>query len=340
MIGGEDNLKEIISLIQNKKVLFITTKNLDYIRISQECNLLEETAKKYDTIGSYSKNYPKRILKVWFSLLFKSVKEYDIIFVGFMPQLVLPLFKWKFKNKILLIDFFISIFDTLVDDRKKVKEGTSKAKLLKKIDRSTLRTANYVITDTRAHGRYFSKEFGVENRKVKVWYLEADTKYYRPMNTERPDYLKDKFVVLYFGSILPVQGVEIILETTTLLEQREDIHFLIIGPISKKIDRPETKNVTYIDWLPQEQLAQYISLSDLCLAGHFSDKIGKANRTIPGKVYIYLAMKKKVVLGDSEANRELFDEIFRQDVVYVKRGDAHALADKIVFEKEKKYNAL
>lgn len=340
MIGEEDNLKEIISVIQNKKVLFITTKNLDYIRVSQECNLLERIAKRYDIIGSYSKNYPKRILKVWFGLFFKSVKEYDIIFVGFMPQLVLPLFKWKFKNKILLIDFFISIYDTLVDDREKVKKGTSRAKLLKRIDESTLRAADYVITDTRAHGEYFSSEFGVKADKIKVWYLKADTKYYHPMNTEKPDYLKNKFVVLYFGSILPVQGVEIILETISLLAPREDIHFLIIGPINKKIDRPDTKNVTYIDWLPQEQLAKYISFSDLCLAGHFSDKIGKANRTIPGKVYIYLAMKKKVVLGDSKANRELFDETFRHDIVYVKRGDAHILADKIIFEKEKTDNVL
>lgn len=334
----QDNLEDIISLIQNKRVLFITTKNLDYIRINQECNILKKNAKEYDIIGMSSKSYPKRVLKVWINLFFKSVEEYDVVFIGFMPQLVLPLFRWKFKNKTILIDFFISIFDTLVDDRKRVKAGTLGAKLLKRIDKLTLANADYVIADTRAHSRYFTEEFEVENNKMKVWYLEADTQYYHPMKVKRPDYLKNKFVVLYFGSILPVQGVEVIMETILLLNPKKDIHFLIIGPVNKKIEKSTTQNTTYIDWLSQEQLAQYISFADICLAGHFSDKIGKANRTIPGKVYIYLAMNKKVILGNSEANKELFNESLRQDIVYVERGDAHDLAEKIIFEKEKKDN--
>lgn len=332
---SRDSLSEIISLVQNKKVLFITTKNLDYIRINQEYNLLKKYAKECDVIGINSRSYPKRILNVCARVLFKPIKCYDIIFIGFMPQLVVPLFKWKFRDKVVLIDFFISIYDTLVDDRKKVRDGGICSNILKRIDKSTLMAAAHVIVDTAAHGEYFVEEFGVEYDKIKVWYLEADTTLYYPRIVKRPDYLEGKFIVLYFGSILPVQGIEVIMNAITRLSHEKDIHFVIVGPIKKGINKTLAENVTYINWLPQEQLAKYISFADLCLAGHFSNTVGKANRTIPGKVYIYLAMKKKIILGDSQANHELFDESNRNDIIYVERGNADALAYAIMLEKEK-----
>ena len=35
----------MIDLVKNKKVLFITTKNLDYIRNSQEINIIKKNSK-------------------------------------------------------------------------------------------------------------------------------------------------------------------------------------------------------------------------------------------------------------------------------------------------------
>ena len=96
---------------------------------------------------------------------------------------------------------------------------------------------------------------------------------------------------------------------------------------------PVSDNIAYIDWLPQEQLAQYIGQADLCLAGHFHAEIAKAKRTIPGKAYIYKAMKKPMILGDNPANRELFHQ--NADTVFVEMGSAKALADAILaFYKE------
>ena len=42
----EDNLNDIVALIRDKRVLYITTKNLDYIRVCQECNMLKDNASK------------------------------------------------------------------------------------------------------------------------------------------------------------------------------------------------------------------------------------------------------------------------------------------------------
>ena len=105
--------------LRNKKILFITTKNLDYLRNTQEIRQLKEKTDFLSVIGTKEKSYPVRLLKVYWKILTTSCKRYDAVFVGFAPQLVVPLFKWKFRKNKLYIDFFISMYDTLAFDRKK-----------------------------------------------------------------------------------------------------------------------------------------------------------------------------------------------------------------------------
>ena len=95
--------------LKNKKILFITTKNLDYLRNTQEIRQLKGKTDFLSVIGSKDKSYPKRLLKVYWKLLWTSCKKYDVVFVGFAPQLVVPFFKWKFGKNRLYIDFFISM---------------------------------------------------------------------------------------------------------------------------------------------------------------------------------------------------------------------------------------
>ena len=135
----------------------------------------------------------------------------------------------------------------------------------------------------------------------------------------------------YFGSILPLQGIDTVLDAFRLLDNYSNLYFICIGPIQDdklSTPRPVSASIRYIDWLPQEELARYIAMADLCLAGHFNGTIGKARRTIPGKAYIYQAMKKPMILGDNAANHELFQE--SKDIIFVKMGNSHALANGII----------
>ena len=86
--------------------------------------------------------------------------------------------------------------------------------------------------------------------------------------------------------------------------------------------------MTYADWVSQERLAELIAMADLCLAGHFNGQIMKAKRTIPGKAYIYEAMEKPMILGDSPANHERYKE-GQPGIYFVPMGDAEILAKKI-----------
>lgn len=315
-----------------KKAVFITTKNLDYLRNVQEIEKLKE---KYDVtiIGFLDRSYFKRIVKIFLRLLVFSFKDADVVFVGFAPQLIIPFWRWKFKKKYTVIDFFISLYDTMVFDRAVFKKNSLAARILKKIDEITISGVDHIIADTKTHSKYFTEEFGADPEKMEVLYLHADESIYYPRKTEKPESYKNKFVVLYFGSVLPLQGIDIILKAANHFRNDEGIIFEIIGPIGEKYHKPENGNIVYYPWLKQEKLAEHIAYADLCLAGHFNARIMKAKRTIPGKAYIYRAMGKDMILGDNPANYELFDE--RQKGIYfVEMGNAEALAAKIEYVKK------
>jgi glycosyltransferase involved in cell wall biosynthesis len=307
-----------------RKILFITTKNIDYIRNTQEINIIKGKTSAYKIIGSNSKSYLKRLLHVYTKLIFTNVSDYDVAFVGFAPQLIIPLFWHQLRNMYIVEDFFVSIYDTFCCDRKYFKPAGITGKFLHHIDERTINAASLCICDTNAHGDYFANEFHADKSRMRTLYLEADTSIYHPMNVPKPDKYGGKFLVCYFGSILPLQGVDVILDAFKMLQNEENITLLCIGPLKY---RPHLSNVDYIDWLPQEELARCISYCDLCLAGHFNNKIDKARRTIPGKAYIYQAMKKPMILGDNPANRELFSE---SDMAsFVEMGNAEALAETV-----------
>lgn len=324
---SEAKLRETLS---GKNVLYVATKNSDYIRVVQEIDILQSESKSLKIIAYPDKSYFTRVCKVFAELFVTDVKKYDLVVIGFMAQMIMLAFPWKFRKSEIITDLFISIYDTLVFDRKKIKEDSLLAKLCKWIDETTIRKSTYLIVDTKTHGEYFCEELGAKAERIFVCYLKADQSIYYPRTVEKPAEYKDKFVVLYFGSILPVQGVDVVMDTIREMADVQKVHFIIVGPIGKKISKAFTENVTYINWLKQTELAKYIAFSDLCLAGHFSSTVNKAKRTIPGKAYIYQAMGKKMILGDSPANRELYEE--NNKVLFCKMGSSKELKKKILKE--------
>lgn len=307
----------------------MSTRELDYIRNAQEINLIQDSCSSCSILGSPCSNYFFRILHLYWKLLFTNTCKYDVVIVGFVPQIILPLFHNKFKNNFLIVDFFISMYDTLCFDRKVFNPTSMIGRLIKHIDMKCLSYADHILCDTTAHGDYFVSELGADKTKLETLYLQADPKIYHSSNVPRPDKLKDKFVVLYFGSILPLQGVDVILDAINQLRKNSNLYFYIIGPIDskkRKYRKPQSDNIEYLSWVSQEELAQYIEWADLCLAGHFNADIEKAKRTIPGKAYIYHEMKKSMILGENPANHELFND---EKSIYVPMGNADALANKI-----------
>ena len=364
-----------LSELNNKSVLFITTKNLDYIRNTQEISLIKDATSRLTVIGSGAKSYPIRLLKVWSSLLFMSFRRYDAIFVGFAPQLILPIWGRRMRRAGCEIweDFFISLYDTFCYDRRRFKPDSVVGRALKRLDRCTVDYGSQVICDTRADAEYFHREFeedasdpgcGTKDSpgRFTVLYLQADTSVYYPRYADRGEVLERLFpeeftgfkkndchgqdtgiagkiagdirIILYFGTVLPLQGADIVYEAMQKLATDGNELCIFIGPLGKAdtndavdITR-QTPHILHRDWLSQDELAQLIDISDICLAGHFSADIDKARRTIPGKAYIYEAMGKTMILGDNPANREYF--LPSDKHIFVEMGSTSAIINSII----------
>lgn len=320
-----------LSDIKGRRILYVATKNSDYLRLVQEIELLSKAGNTVTVISSDKKSYIKRLMYVYRRLLSVDMNDFDMSFIGFAPQLVIPLFRRKLRKKPLVMDFFISMYDTLCFDRKIFGKKSLMGQLLRLVDKRTLAAADLAICDTKAHGSYFCREFGFPSDKMSVLYLEADSSIYYPREVPKN---KD-FTVLYFGSVLPLQGVSVILKAIDLLKDEEGLRFVFIGPLGKKNVRTGENITEYINWLPQEELAEKIAGADLCLGGHFDGSIMKARRTIAGKTYIYRAMGKPVILGDNPANHELYSE-GDDGVYFCEMGSPEKLAELIKEIKDKR----
>jgi glycosyltransferase involved in cell wall biosynthesis len=187
-----------------------------------------------------------------------------------------------------------------------------------------------VLLDTKAHIDYFVETFGLPREKYHRLFVGADDVMFRPREDSRAN---GPFRVFYYATYLPLHGIEYIIRAAKKLERDTEIEFQLIGkgPLYKSVRDlargMEVHNVQFIEWVPFAELAERIAHADICLGGHFSD-VDKAKRVIAGKTFQFIAMKKPVIVGDCNANRELLTH--KENSFFVKMADADALSDAIL----------
>ncbi len=337
--GSEPERLMTARAIQGKRVLLISAFDRAYFRVKQECALLEASAASYTCIAPGSGRGIKpaswlRLLSVVWQAFVIPKRQYDSVFVTGLPQCIVPFLRVR-RHQTLIVDFFISLFDTLVLERRSVRAETPLASLLRRLDTRTARNADLLIADTRAHARYFCSEFGAQSARIAVLYAWADPAIFYPRTAALTEQVRTRFTVFFYGAMNPLQGVETILQAAKKLHDagERDICFQLIGPIHKLgaqcMQRCGELVQCIGEWLPEERIAAYIGEADLCLAGHFAMHIDKASRVIPSKVFAYRAMGKPVVLGDNAATRELFGEKDR-GVFFVEMGNPDSLCAVVV----------
>ena len=146
--------------MRGKNVVFITVKDESYIRVTQIKYILEKEATSVRVYSSEKVNpvtraqdLRKRIKKVSFDGV-------DVIVVGFLPQLiwgsVVKRFKQSTKRPVLVAEMFLSLYDTVILDRKLFRDGWWISELMRKLDGKTVDEADLVLTDTKANAEFIS----------------------------------------------------------------------------------------------------------------------------------------------------------------------------------------
>ena len=255
-----------------------------------------------------------RAVRVYARLMarYRRIGQHDCVVVGYagyFDVLLARLLNRRDSRTIALVAF-ISLYDTVVVDRQRFAEGSWQARLLKGIDRLAFDTADLVFADTEAHCRHYAELFELPRSKFHRSFVGEDDDEFRPtVRAARGDALR----VLFFGTYVPLHGIDVILEAIERLSHEPGLAFCLIGngqlfpQMRKRATDQMLPNTTFIgDWVRTSELVRHIADADVCL-GIFGTT-PKAARVIPYKVFDALAMQKPLVTMDSPAIRELLTD--------------------------------
>lgn len=264
----------------------------------------------------------------------KNKKQCDVVLIGFWGHPLVPLVRLLTKKTIIL-DAFMSLYNTLVEDKKKVKKGSFLAKIVFKFEKWVFNNADIVILDTNEHIRYCEKLYGINGKKFRRILIGADDNIFFPKKAAKKPH--SGLVVTFHGRYIPLQGTDTIIKAAYIL-RKENIKFQLIGSgqtfnqteaLARKL---KLQNVFFIKTIPVTEVSQKISESDICL-GIFGDTL-KTRLVIPNKVYEIMAMKKPLITADTLAAREVLQN--KQNAVLCRQADAKSLAESIMLLKQNK----
>ena len=255
--------------------------------------------------------------------------EYDVCFAGFYGQPTAIALS-VLQQKPVILDAYVSTYDTLVEDRNWFKPRSPGGRIARWLDQRACGSAAHVITDTQANRDYLIERFDTGRDDISTVYVGCDETLFYPRDESRM--IEDKFEVFYYGSFLPLHGVDVIIEAAALLRDRPEIHFTLGGDgrlraaAEREVEQLGLTNVEFVGWIPLEKVPEHISQASICLGGHFSN-VPKAARVVSTKTFQFVAMRKATVVGDNAATRELFRP--GEDVYAVPMGNPEALAEAI-----------
>lgn len=316
-------------------ILFVAAREPSYPRVAMTLKALQSRY-HVDVITCESKSYPRRLLEVSLRFALRRKRRYDAVFLGFFAQPLMPLVCLVWRGP-LVVDAFISLYDSLVLDKGLVSAKGVVGNVALTLDRFTLRHADVALVDTIQHQALFESLNDGDKLPSfhRIWAgAEADI---FPRLSERPyDPASDApFEVLFWGAFIPLQGVEVIVKAAALLAERP-IRFTLVGlgqtyaNCVRLAESLHLRHVNFVGWKRPSELTALADRSHLLL-GIFG-QTEKAKRVIPNKAFQALALGKPLLTGRSAALFELLTE--GHDVLACAMNDPAALAEAIVHARD------
>jgi glycosyltransferase involved in cell wall biosynthesis len=234
------------------------------------------------------------------------------------------------KNRI-IFDEFVSPYDSYVNERKSLKKGSILANLIYQIEKSILKDADFIITDTPSQVNYFAGLFKIPVNKISCVNMSTDENLFTPTGTKKQYEFPEPFVVFTYATFLPLHGMDIISEAANLIKDLP-IHFYIAGGKGKTLqsflDKKRMLGLDKFDhtqWIEYRELPAYIRGADICLGGPFGNT-GQGQRVVTGKTLQFLACARPTVIGRGYEDNRFED---RKNCLLVPQGDARQLASAL-----------
>jgi glycosyltransferase involved in cell wall biosynthesis len=270
--------------------------------------------------------YPEVALKLAKLRLVDRPDTYFITFRGYEIMLLMTL---TFVRKPIIFDEFIN-FTEWMEEHGRIRQGSLAYRVFRHWYGWLVRRSRLVTTDTDAHASYSAILNKLSIDFYRVIPVNADETVFKPqVDTKRPE---GPFTVLYYGSMLPLHGLDHVLRTALLLKDNPKIAFRVIGGKRRVAEAcaqaaADGARISYDSWLPFDKLPAAIAQAGLTLGGPFGDTL-QSRFVVTGKTYQVLACAAPVVIGRNEVNEGFTD---RLNCLTVAQADPEALAETITW---------
>jgi glycosyltransferase involved in cell wall biosynthesis len=257
--------------------------------------------------------------------------EYDVMLVGYPGQFDVflgRLLTW-WRRKPMVLDILMSLH-LISQERGLVQKSPFTGRLIFWLEKIGLKLPDLLIADTREYQEYYSNKYNLPFERFRLVPLGVDDRVYYPRPHLEPP--SDYFRVLYYGTFIPLHGVETIIWAAYQLRHLTHIRFDFYGEGQERsraeqlAQALELKNVRFLGWIDKERLADEIARSHICLGVFGTTK--QARCTIQNKIWESMMMKRPVITGATDTIRA--EVIDKQHVYLVERASPQAIASGIL----------
>jgi glycosyltransferase involved in cell wall biosynthesis len=312
------------------KILFLSGRETAYSRNRIILEILKQN-NDVKVCTTNHKSYLLRIITTYISFLYNNLfYRSDLVFIGFLGQPFVPFVK-PFTRKKLILDAYLSMYNTLVEDRKTIKNPLLK-KLVWHYERFACRLSDMVLLDTDAHIEYFKQNYTLNILRFKRLFIGVDNDVFKRTETYHEENADLGFNVYFHGNFIPLQGAEYIIGAANILKSDKSIHFYLIGDgltfpkcnaLAKQL---QLDNISFLGRRPFSEIPALLAKAQIGL-GIFGDT-SKTKLVVPNKVYELAALGLPIITADTPAIREVFKD--REDISLCTAANPESLAKSIL----------
>lgn len=300
---------------------------LDYIASSPQYSFFYEDSHYFKVMG---KNLFKKALFLPLRFIhtlnrFWHLLMSDIVYI--LPMGKISLFEIQFAHKCskkIVYEFYISQYDTYVNDKQRVNEKSAKAKQLLKMDQYLVDNSTDIVFLNKSEQAYYSEVINREKIAAQTYTIPLATETKEKASLPFVHEQTKKVTLCWWGSYIPLHGLSKIIEAAHFLK-KENVNFelFLFGtsdkkaePYQKMIDELELTQHVFIDnnkSFSDKSLEQFLLQRCDMAFGNFGDS-KKAKVVMVNKAVEAISMNIPVVSQPTQALEEFFTD--KQDIYF------------------------
>ena len=267
----------------------------------------------------------------------------DIIVSDFAGLFGYVFLKWKKRYNTKIIYDILDLWPEGFIEMGYIKKGSLVAKYLYHLEHKTYSKANHIIFSMQGGRDYIidkgwnretggdvdTRNIGYLNNGVDLEKVDQQRKMY---HLDDVDLDSEKYKVIYLGSISAMNGLDVLVETARILQERNrtDIIILVYGygnqeeKLKERVSELGLKNIKFKGKLDVEYGANLLSRGDLNIFTFRDSPLWKYGIS-PNKLFMYFASGKPV-LSMIRPNYDLVEE---KEAGISVRNDPTLIADAI-----------